>query len=48
MSAVSLPANDATSISARKFSDGVIEKMEAERLARADTVTRIKIKLMGV
>lgn len=48
VSAVSLPANDATSISARKFSDGVIEKMEAERLARADTVTRIKIKLMGV
>ena len=48
VSAVSRAANDATSISARKFSDGVIEKMEAERLARADTVTRIKIKLMGV
>lgn len=33
VSAVSLPANDATSISVRSFSDGVIEEVRAERLA---------------
>ena len=32
VSAVSLPANDATTISARSFCDGVIAKAEAERL----------------
>lgn len=32
VSAVSLPANDATSISSRSFCDGVIAKAEAERL----------------
>ena len=32
VSAVSLPANDATEISARSYSDGVIEELEAERL----------------
>lgn len=32
VSAVSLPANDATEISARSFCDGVIAKAEAERL----------------
>lgn len=32
VSAVSLPANDATEISARNFSDGVIEEVKAERL----------------
>ena len=34
VSAVSIPANDMTSISARKFSDGVISELEAERLHR--------------
>lgn len=34
VSAVSIPANDATSISVRNLSDGVIEKVEAERLER--------------
>lgn len=48
VSAVSLPANDATSISARKFSDGVIEELAAERLLRANTVRRINLKLFGV
>lgn len=48
VSAVSIPANDATSISARNFFNGVIEEMEAERLARANTAARIRIKLMGV
>ena len=33
VSAVSLPANDATSISARSFVDGVIEELKQERLA---------------
>lgn len=34
VSAVSIPANDATSISARNFSEGVIAGIEEERLAR--------------
>ena len=34
VSAVSLPANDATSISARSFSDGVIEEIKKEFLDR--------------
>lgn len=33
VSAVSLPANDATEISARNLADGVIERVKAERLA---------------
>lgn len=34
VSAVSLPANDATTISARTFCDGLIEEVKAEHLAR--------------
>lgn len=34
VSAVSIPANDATSISARSFCDGVIAEIKEERLAR--------------
>lgn len=34
VSAVSLPANDATSISARNFSEGVVEEVKKEILAR--------------
>ena len=34
VSAVSIPANDATSISARNFSEGVIEEIKQEKLAR--------------
>lgn len=45
VSAVSIPANDTTSISARIFSDGVIAELEAERLKRAKL--KLKIKLMG-
>lgn len=37
VSAVSLPANDATEISARNLSDGLIEEIKAERLERAKT-----------
>ena len=48
VSAVSLPANDATSISARKLSDGLIEELAAERLLRANTVRRINLKLFRV
>ncbi len=37
VSAVSIPANDATEISARSFGEGVIKEIEAERLERART-----------
>lgn len=46
VSAVSLPANDATEISARRLGDGVIAEIKAERLAaeqRARMVSKIKI-----
>lgn len=43
VSAVSIPANDMTSISARKFSDGVIAEIEAERLERANKYKKIKL-----
>lgn len=51
VSAVSLPANDATEISARAFCDGVIAKAEAERLQIAERnkkieALRLKMKLM--
>lgn len=36
VSAVSIPANDATEISVRELSDGVIEKVQAERLKSAE------------
>ena len=44
VSAVSIPANDMTSISARKFGDEVIAELKAERLKRAKL--KLKIKLM--
>ena len=34
VSAVSIPANDMTSISARRYADGVIDGIKAERLER--------------
>lgn len=47
VSAVSLPANDATEISARSFGDGVIAEIKAERLAAQQRErTKAKIKLM--
>lgn len=51
VSAVSLPANDATEISARSFINGVIEKDKTERLMREETEEKrkllaLKIKLM--
>lgn len=45
VSSVSLPANPATSISARAFIDGVIKEAEAERLKRANDIKRIELKL---
>lgn len=45
VSAVSLPANDMTSISARRFSNGVIEEIKAERLKRANRVKKLKLLL---
>lgn len=45
VSAVSLPANDATSISVRSLTDGEIERIQAERLeAEALELRRRKIK----
>lgn len=48
VSAVSIPANGMTSISARRFADGVISQIKAERLERAKSAINIKLKLMGV
>lgn len=45
VSAVSIPANDATSISARRFADGVIEQIKAERLERANKIKKLKLLL---
>lgn len=36
VSAVSIPANDATEISVRELSDGVIEKVKSERTKAAE------------
>ena len=50
VSAVSTPANNATSISARSFVDGVIAELEAERLSALEYSKRklaLKIKLSG-
>ena len=45
VSAVSLPANDMTSISARNFANGAIERKKAERLKRARKIKKIKLLL---
>ena len=45
VSAVSLPANDMTSISARRFADGVISEIETERSERANKIKKIRILL---
>ena len=44
VSAVSVPANPSTSISARDYFNGVIEAEKAERLERERQMQRIKIK----
>lgn len=52
VSAVSIPANDATSISVRTLTDGVIEKVKAERLEKEQLALRrrkmeLQIRLLG-
>lgn len=50
VSAVSMPANESTSISARSWCDGVIAELEAERLSALEASRRklaIKIKIAG-
>lgn len=50
VSAVSIPANDSTAISARALCDGVIAELEAERLSALDIARRklaIKLKMEG-
>ena len=42
VSAVSLPANDGTEISARSLKDGAIAKLEAERLLKAERIKAIE------
>ena len=44
VSAVSLPANDATSISARSYCDGVIAELKEEYRTREEIRARIRIK----
>lgn len=45
VSAVSLPANPATSISARDYVNGVKDIIEAERLQRQKEIDKIKLKI---
>lgn len=50
VSAVSMPANESTSISARSWCDGVIAELEAERLSALEASRRklaLKIKIAG-
>lgn len=48
VSAVSLPANDATEISARNLGDGLIKEITEERRQRAKAKLQLKLKLMEV
>lgn len=48
VSAVSIPANDATEISARSISDGVIREAKAERLKRAIKRNKLMAKMRGM
>ena len=45
VSAVSIPANDMTSISARRYADGVIDGIKAERLERANKLKKLNLLL---
>lgn len=45
VSAVSIPANDTTSISARRYADGVIDGIKAERLERANKRKKLNLLL---
>ena len=48
VSAVSIPANDKTSISARSIGNEMIEKIENERRKAARAKLALKIRMMGV
>lgn len=48
VSAVSLPANDTTEISARSYSDGVIQELAEESRRRAKRTLELKIRLLEV
>lgn len=48
VSAVSLPANDATEISARSYCDGVIKELVEESHARAREKLALRLKLLEV
>ena len=47
VSAVSIPANDNTTISARNLGDGVINEIKTERSKRALNILKLKLKLEG-
>lgn len=44
VSAVSIPANDSTTINARKYCDGVIAELETERFLRAKLKLKLKLE----
>lgn len=48
VSAVGIPANDGTDISARSFADGVIRELEAERLEASRKATRAKALSLSI
>lgn len=48
VSAVSLPANDATEISARSYCDGVIEELKAERLEQRAKTERLQAECLAL
>lgn len=48
VSAVSLPANDATEISARSYCDGVIEELKAERLEERAKTERLRAECLAL
>ena len=47
VSAVSIPANADTDISARSYFDGVIEREQKERLQRRQQLLKIKLMMEG-
>lgn len=48
VSAVSLPANDATEISARGYCDGVIQELKAERLEKRAKTEKLKAECLAL
>lgn len=48
VSAVSIPANDYTSISVRNLTNGVLERLKAERLLRKQEIRQRKLKRLEI